>query len=70
MIYLSDLLYYLGLPQFTDVPIYFDLWPLLLSVMVIWFCADMVLEYLQQQRYQRDQKLLEILIYLEQKERK
>ena len=33
--WLDDVLYLLGLPQFTEAPIYFDLWPLAVLVMVV-----------------------------------
>jgi len=69
-IWLSDLLYFLGLPQFTEAPIYFDLWPVLIGVFLFWFCVDMVLEEFREQRYNRDRQFLEVLLHLEQKDRK
>ena len=69
-IWLSDLLYFLGLPQFTEAPIYLDLWPLAVLALLIWFCVDMVLEEFRQQRYNRDRQFLEVLMHLEQKDRK
>jgi len=69
-IWLSDLLYFLGLPQFTEAPIYLDLWPLAVLALLVWFCIAMVLEEFRQQRYNRDRQFLEVLLHLEQKDRK
>jgi hypothetical protein len=60
----------LGLPQFTEAPIYLDLWPLAVLALLVWFCIDMVLEEFRQQRYNRDRQFLEVLLHLEQKDRK
>jgi len=66
-IWLSDLLHFLGLPQFTEAPIYLDLWPLLILAAFVWFCVDMVLEEFRQQRFERDRQFFNLLIHLDKK---
>ena len=68
-VWLDDVLYLLGLPQFTEAPIYFDLWPLAVLVLFVWFCIDMVLEEFREQRSERDRRFLEMIVHLDQKDK-
>ena len=65
MMWLSDLFYLLGLPQFTEAPIYFDVGMLVMALVVLWLIVDIVAEEMRQRRAARTEQWLTMLIHMQ-----
>jgi len=70
MMWLSDLFYLLGLPQFTEAPIYFDVGMLVMALVVLWLIVDIVAEEMRQRRAARTEQWLTMLIHMQDREPK
>jgi len=70
MMWLADLLYILGLPQFVDAPIYFDATMLVMAVIVMWLIVDIIAEEMRQRRAERTEQWLTMLIQMQDRDRR
>ena len=70
MMWLSDLFYILGLPQFTEAPIYFDVGMLVMALVVLWLIVDIVAEEMRQRRAAHTEQWLTMLIHMQDREPK